>query len=370
MTCLDSYLRVVSSDPSRLRPMPVATLSSARAALLGYLFHALTYADLKMRLTRMGVDIRPRWRARLVSDPKVIRDLKFAIYQAVCCESFPHDVSAVIDKALACGLATEDIPLVKLACQHSRLSAHLCELAESYPALEHKRFNALVTAVVARTRRNIQRFAAAKMQFLEKRGHTLDHSTADCISLAYEAMLFQYPCIQNDAHAENLFKRTARQQGLKVISRYSAGTRSAYHPRVDGEPQVCRVSYLEDYNDYDDEIDEAFDTAYTEMSAEVSELPLQLYQLMRSRYLSADDKRFLQLAAGLRDPEFDVWLVEQTGLDVDAHVEHTRRHGRLIRMAMDYLQYPSRRLNRMRGLLTGDYRLAPVPNVRVRPALR
>lgn len=369
MTSLDRYLKIVSSDPSRMRPMPYPSRVVGRALLLGYLFHALPYSELKARLRAFGVDIRQSWRARLVSDPAVIRDLKFPLYAAVCSNSYPHDVEGVVKKAVDSGLAASDIPLVRLACTHSKLVPHFLNLVAEYSCLSHTQFNAMVSRVVSRSQRNIGRFAAAKMRFLANRGYTLDHSTADCVSTAYESLLFQYPCLESEVHAENLFKRTARHQGLKAISYYSAGTRSAFHSSAqEGDAQQCRMSRWEEYQDVED--NDGFEPVYSEVEDDDSDTPLQLYQLLRSQYLSQHDKEFLQLASGSRDAAFDSWLREKVGCGHDDLIEQPRRHGRLIRMTMDYLNYPARRLKRLQGLLSGDYKVDRNPVVYLPAILR
>jgi hypothetical protein len=342
LTCLDKYLQA-NGEKGRERPF---SLDKARALLVGYLFHAVDFTFLKARLTDMGVTVDREWRQTLVSDAKVLRTFKFPFYAAVASPAFPDDPVGVLSVARTHGLAEQDEPLLELACTHSSLRRHLSSLSEQYAPLSRERFDAEVERVVRNLAGNTRGFAYVKMRFLQRWGFTLDDCITDCNSRAYEALLFRYPRFDSRGHFVNIFKQAVRHQGLKIVEKYTAQSRSSFH----GNGQY-RMESLEGY--HDSEI-EGTTHDLTEGSGIEDDAEVQLHQLLRSGYLNAQDKRAIRLLVGQPDPDFDSWLASQ-GENWLSLADNLRR---LRGLVLRFLDYPESRLDYIRSLLTGEFRVA------------
>ena len=343
MTCLDKYLEV--KQEGRSRPF---SLDKARAILLGYLFNAMDYSMLKERLTVMGVVVDRSWRHTLVADSRVLVEFKFPFYRALARAGADYAKSreSVMQEAIGFGLNESDLPLIDLACDHPGLNRHLPNLIQRFTPLSQEAFDREVTRTITKNAGNTRGFVFAKMRFLQRWGITIEDSILDCTSAAYESLLFQYPRFEGREHFDNVFKQAVRHQGLKKVEHYTAQSRSSF--QVGGD---YRMETLESYHEGE--------IAGTDHDLVVGagiedDAQVQVHQLLRSGYLSHQDKQAISLLVGNTDPEFDDWLSEQG----ESHLGVGDNARRLRRLVLRYLDYPESRLGHIRDMLSGDFKVA------------
>lgn len=357
MPCLDKILAEIATeagqDPAFFHSM--LKQNHAKILILGYLFNAYNLSELQAKYQKHFNIHFPRFmRKRMIANSRLMHNIKFPLYQTVCARSKFKTVPDMINFAQSQGMHADDTYLINMVLNTPVLLAHFEKLVkQGNIPMSKERFQQESTRAISNNKNNTTVFVRYKMRFLKLWGVTEGDSVADCESGAYEALLFQYPVFESRLHLHNLYKRSIRQVGLKIIAYHKTQRRSVYN-----QDQEYRKSALEIENA--DGISSAHDQGWDLPSANLlgncwhnEEEVLQVRKVMSSPYINSKDKEFFALLSGDTTDDFDGWLTQVHGIkNVDKVV--LSGTAKYLNLVMSYTDYSNTRLDFVQNLLRLD----------------
>lgn len=350
-TCLDAYLDMVKEEGE---VSPSFNRDDALIMTMRYLFGEWTLATMQDKfMAKNGLEFDRRIRKLMVSDPTVMYQLKFPLYQAICHDG---DRDAKVAYALEQGLAADDVELLDLALKVGPLRNYFKRLVScGYRALSINDFQREIDKALRSNRSNTQGFVHAKMRFLRHWGLNTEGLVGDCESRAFEALLNQYPVFESRLHFNNLYKLSVRQAGLKIINYYTTKGRNVFDESGEYRKSAMEVETRD--GNVVDGYDQGWDMPSSGLTGHQNsndEEVLQVRSLLGSGKLDRQDREFLSLLVGETTPAFEHWLMDAHNIqNVDRVVTAcTPRYRRLV---MEFSQYPIAKLRRIQDMMAGNH---------------
>ena len=223
MTTIDFMISRVTGD--EIPRFCAKDLAEARTLVLSHLFRFSTWLEFNAAFEkRFGM----RWtyadRETFLSDPLVMRHLRFVLYKVV----FDYGTLPVAElkaKALEAGLDANDLPLLRL-CVERLLPCFAKHRSAGFRPLSCAQFDKELSLAWQANTRFVAGYSWSHLRFLVHWNLTLDHIQADLSGKAIAILMEMYPTFKNRGHLHTIYRSVVQQLALKMIKRHRSQKRS------------------------------------------------------------------------------------------------------------------------------------------------
>ncbi len=332
MSCLDKYVTMAAPAASE------DLKEELSYHVLSYLFAGTTLPKLRETFQDLaGTDFTRAIRHEMVTDPVVMQNTKFALYNSVPC--IEGNYRSHTQTCLKLGLPKESVSLVGLT-RESGLKRHLVKLAETYKPITLDKFQSEVARAWDENAKNVMGFARFKLRFLMHWGQRLDHLAADCAASAYESLLVQYPRIQSRVHLHNLYKQFVRQAGLKLIKHFTAQRNTVFGS--DGNLLKLSLDYVDEEGEHVEDLDSRTDGFKFSCMSE-AEANSNLWMGLSNANLTDQESKLIEYLMGETDYGFEKHVRQIIG----SMSELRQKPRAYLEVCCDYLDIDSAQLYRL-----------------------